>query len=155
MGVSIAFSAFMALSLTPALCATLLKPVEAGHHHAKGGFFGWFNRGFSRTAKGYEGVVARILPRAARYLVIYAAVDGRRRGAVPAACRPRFLPATRTRATSSSTCSCRLARPRTRTLDVMEKVEGFVLKQPEVQSMVERAGFQLLRPAARMPRWPS
>ena len=36
----------MALSLTPALCATLLKPVEAGHHHAKRGFFGWFNRGF-------------------------------------------------------------------------------------------------------------
>ncbi len=58
---SIAFSAFMALSLTPALCATLLKPVEAGHHHAKTGFFGWFNRGFSRTAKSYEGVVARIL----------------------------------------------------------------------------------------------
>jgi multidrug efflux pump len=74
MGVSIAFSAFMALSLTPALCATLLKPVEAGHHHAKTGFFGWFNRGFSRTAKGYEGVVARILPRAARYLVIYVAI---------------------------------------------------------------------------------
>jgi multidrug efflux pump len=74
MGVSIAFSAFMALSLTPALCATLLKPVEAGHHHAKTGFFGWFNRGFSRTAKGYEGVVARILPRAARYLIIYVAI---------------------------------------------------------------------------------
>ena len=69
---SIAFSAFMALSLTPALCATLLKPVEAGHHHAKGGFFGWFNRGFARTAKGYEGLVARMLRRAARYLVIYA-----------------------------------------------------------------------------------
>ncbi|MFP5466411.1 MAG: efflux RND transporter permease subunit, partial [Gammaproteobacteria bacterium] len=58
MGVSIAFSAFMALSLTPALCATLLKPVEAGHHHEKGGFFGWFNRGFSRTAKRYEAGVA-------------------------------------------------------------------------------------------------
>jgi multidrug efflux pump len=54
MGVSIAFSAFMALSLTPALCATLLKPVEAGHHHAKTGFFGGFNRGFSRTAKGMK-----------------------------------------------------------------------------------------------------
>jgi len=50
MGVSIAFSAFMALSLTPALCATLLQPVQAGHHHAKTGFFGWFNRTFSRTA---------------------------------------------------------------------------------------------------------
>jgi multidrug efflux pump len=51
---SILFSAFMALSLTPALCAHLLKPVEAGHHHAKSGFFGWFNRGFSappRTTK--------------------------------------------------------------------------------------------------------
>jgi multidrug efflux pump subunit AcrB len=34
----------LALSLTPALCATLLKPVEAGHHHEKSGFFGWFNR---------------------------------------------------------------------------------------------------------------
>src|SRR5206468_11765697 len=43
---SISLSAFMALSLTPALCATLLQPVEAGHHHAKSGFFGWFNRGF-------------------------------------------------------------------------------------------------------------
>ncbi|MDD5031377.1 MAG: efflux RND transporter permease subunit, partial [Rhodoferax sp.] len=73
MGTSIAFSAFLALSLTPALCATLLKPVEAGHHHAKSGFFGWFNRGFARTAKGYEGGVAKLLPHAARYLVIYLA----------------------------------------------------------------------------------
>jgi multidrug efflux pump len=105
MGVSIAFSAFMALSLTPALCATLLKPVEAGHHHAKTGFFGWFNRGFSRTAKGYEGVVARILPRAARYLVIYVAIVAARWWCT-CACRPRSCP-TRTRATCSSTCSCR------------------------------------------------
>ena len=74
MGTSIAFSAFMALSLTPALCATLLKPVEAGHHHEKKGFFGWFNRGFSRTAKGYEGGVAALLPRAGRTLVIYLAI---------------------------------------------------------------------------------
>jgi multidrug efflux pump len=48
---SIAFSAFMALSLTPALCATLLRPVDKDHHEKKG-FFGWFNRGLSRTAKG-------------------------------------------------------------------------------------------------------
>ena len=74
MGVSIAFSAFLALSLTPALCATLLKPVEAGHHHAKSGFFGWFNRGFAKTAKTYEGGVAKMLPHAARYLVIYLAI---------------------------------------------------------------------------------
>src|SRR5256885_1391800 len=51
---SISFSAFMALTLTPALCATLLKPVEAGHHHEKKGFFGWFNRTFARSAKRSE-----------------------------------------------------------------------------------------------------
>ncbi|HEY1229142.1 MAG TPA: efflux RND transporter permease subunit, partial [Ramlibacter sp.] len=73
MVVSIAFSAFMALSLTPALCATLLKPVDDDHHEKKG-FFGWFNRSFSRTAKGYESVVSRILRRAVRYLIIYAAI---------------------------------------------------------------------------------
>ena len=45
---AIAFSALLALSLTPALCATLLKPVEAGHGHARKGVFGWFNRGWMR-----------------------------------------------------------------------------------------------------------
>ena len=70
---SMLFSALMALSLTPALCATLLKPIPAGHHERKG-FFGWFNRGFKRTTHGYESVVARILPRAGRFLVIYAAI---------------------------------------------------------------------------------
>src|SRR5205085_4084721 len=73
---SISFSAFMALSLTPALCATLLKPVEAGHHVEKRGFFGGFNRFFQRTAGGYESVVSRVLRRAARYLIIYAAIAG-------------------------------------------------------------------------------
>ncbi|MCP6497888.1 efflux RND transporter permease subunit, partial [Klebsiella pneumoniae] len=40
---SIAFSAVLALSLTPALCATFLKPIAKGHGHAKGGVFGLFN----------------------------------------------------------------------------------------------------------------
>src|SRR5688500_14958042 len=51
---SMLFSVFLALSLTPALCATFLKPVEAGHKHEKRGFFGWFNRGFKATTHGYE-----------------------------------------------------------------------------------------------------
>jgi multidrug efflux pump len=71
---SMLLSATMALSLTPALCATLLKPVEAGHHHAKRGFFGWFNRGFASTAKGYEGWVAKLLKRSGRMLIAYGAV---------------------------------------------------------------------------------
>jgi len=68
---SMGFSALLALTLTPALCATLLKPVEAGHHHEKTGFFGWFNRLFTRASSGYQGIVARVLKRTGRYLIVF------------------------------------------------------------------------------------
>jgi len=74
MVVSILFSAFLALSLTPALCATLLKPVPAGYHRTRGGFAGWFNRNFERTTRGYTSVVARVVRRAGRLMVIYLAL---------------------------------------------------------------------------------
>ncbi|MGB4360216.1 MAG: efflux RND transporter permease subunit [Rhodoferax sp.] len=139
MGVSIAFSAFLALSLTPALCATLLKPVEAGHHHAKTGFFGWFNRGFARTAKAYEGGVARLLPRAARYLVIYLAI------VAGAGWMYQRLPASFLPNEDQGTMLVNVQLPpgatQGRTLAVMEQVEGFMLKQPEVQGMVSVLGF--------------
>ncbi len=136
---SIGFSAFMALSLTPALCATLLKPVEAGHHHEKTGFFGWFNRGFSRTAKGYEGLVARLLRRAGRYLLIYAAIIG-----VVALVYTR-LPTSFLPAEDQGNLLVNIQLPPGATLErtqaVIEQVEGFMLKQPEVQSMVGVLGF--------------
>ncbi|MCU0761412.1 MAG: efflux RND transporter permease subunit [Hydrogenophaga sp.] len=139
MGVSIAFSAFMALSLTPALCATLLKPVEAGHHHEKKGFFGWFNRSFARTAKGYERGVAALLPRAGRTLIIYAAVIG------AAAWVYNRLPTSFLPGEDQGTMLVNVQLPpgatQERTLDVMQQVEGFVLQQPEVQSMVSVLGF--------------
>ncbi|NKI94574.1 efflux RND transporter permease subunit [Rhizobacter sp. SG703] len=136
---SIALSAFMALSLTPALCATLLKPVEAGHHHEKTGFFGWFNRGFARTAKGYEGWVAKILKRAGRFLIIYAAIIaavGWTFSRLPAS----FLPA---EDQGYIIVNVQLPPGATvnRTVEVMQQVEGFILKQPEVQSMVGVLGF--------------
>ena len=136
---AIGFSAFMALSLTPALCATLLKPVEAGHHLAKGGFFGWFNRRFSATAKGYESLVARLLKRASRYLVIYAAIIG-----VVALIYTR-LPTSFLPGEDQGTMLVNIQLPPGATLErtraVIEQVEGFVLKQPEVQSMVGVLGF--------------
>jgi len=136
---SISFSAFMALSLTPALCATLLKPVEAGHHHEKRGFFGWFNRGFSRAAKGYEGLVARILRKAARYLIIYGAilaVVGLVYTRIPTA----FLPQ---EDQGNILVNVQLPPGATqeRTLEAMKQVEGFMLQQPEVESMVGVLGF--------------
>ncbi|MES2686873.1 MAG: efflux RND transporter permease subunit [Pseudomonadota bacterium] len=136
---SISFSAFLALSLTPALCATLLKPVEAGHHHDKRGFFGWFNRGFSRTAKGYENVVARVLKRAARYLIIYVAII-----AAVAVVYMR-LPTSFLPGEDQGNILVNVQLPpgatQERTLSVMKQVEGYLLKQPEVQSMVSVLGF--------------
>ncbi|WP_457330550.1 efflux RND transporter permease subunit [Rhizobacter sp. P5_C2] len=136
---SIALSAFMALSLTPALCATLLKPVEAGHHHEKTGFFGWFNRGFARTAKGYEGWVAKILKRAGRFLIIYVAIIAAV-GFFFARLPGSFLPA---EDQGYIIVNVQLPPGATvnRTVEVMQQVEGYILKQPEVQSMVGVLGF--------------
>ncbi|MBN3254271.1 multidrug efflux RND transporter permease subunit [Pectobacterium brasiliense] len=73
MAVSILISAFLALSLTPALCATLLKPIDKNAHE-KRGFFGWFNRKFSAMTDRYESGVARMLKRVGRSLAVYAAL---------------------------------------------------------------------------------
>ena len=72
MAVSILFSAFLALSLTPALCATLLKPVAKGELHERKGFFGWFNRRFESLSNGYQRWVMQALKRSGRYLLVYA-----------------------------------------------------------------------------------
>ena len=136
---AIAFSAFLALSLTPALCATLLKPVEAGHHHEKRGFFGWFNRSFTRTAKGYEGWVQRILHRAGRFIVIYLAI-GVGVGWMFMHLPNSFLP-NEDQGYIIVNVQLPPGAAQNRTLDVMKQVEGFILKQPEVDSMVSVLGF--------------
>lgn len=71
---AIGFSALLALSLTPALCATLLKPVPAGHSHAKRGLFGWFNRGLEGVRSRYIGTVGWSLKRMGRLMAVYAAL---------------------------------------------------------------------------------
>ncbi len=68
-------SVLVALIFTPALCATLLKPIPAGHHE-KRGFFGWFNRSFNRGVNGYERGVAAMLRRKLPYLLLYLALIG-------------------------------------------------------------------------------
>ncbi|MEN4927608.1 MAG: multidrug efflux RND transporter permease AcrD [Erwinia billingiae] len=64
-------SVLVAMILTPALCATLLKPIAKGHHHGRRGFFGWFNRMFNRNAERYERGVGKILAKAGRWMVLY------------------------------------------------------------------------------------
>ncbi|MCC7006896.1 MAG: efflux RND transporter permease subunit [Ottowia sp.] len=71
---SMLFSVFLALTLTPALCATLLKPITPGQHTEKRGFFGWFNRMFNRNSRRYQNGIARILRKTGRMLLLYAAI---------------------------------------------------------------------------------
>jgi len=73
MVVSILFSAFLALSLTPALCATFLKPIKEGHHE-KGGPGGWFNRKFSSLTAGYARTATGMARRSGRMMVVYLAL---------------------------------------------------------------------------------
>jgi len=66
-------SVIVALTLTPALCATLLKPVKHDHYE-KGGFFGWFNRNFNRATDKYQSTVGSMLGKTGRYMIIYVAI---------------------------------------------------------------------------------
>src|SRR3546814_7634125 len=61
MAVSILFSALLALTFTPALCATILKPIPKGHHESKKGFFGWFNRNFERRAEEHTSELQSLM----------------------------------------------------------------------------------------------
>ena len=71
---AVALSVMIALILTPALCAAMLKPIPKGHHEKKRGFFGWFNRVFDRSADRYASGVGAFLRRSGRALIFYAII---------------------------------------------------------------------------------
>jgi len=71
---AMALSVLVALVLTPALCATLLRPTPKGHGITKRGFFGWFNRNFDHAGDRYQGQVRKILGRGGRWMAIYGAI---------------------------------------------------------------------------------
>ncbi|HTN40050.1 MAG TPA: efflux RND transporter permease subunit, partial [Asticcacaulis sp.] len=72
---AMALSVVVALVLTPALCATLLRAEDVEHGEKKG-FFGWFNRNFDRAATGYRNIVRKILGQSARYMTVFAVIVG-------------------------------------------------------------------------------
>jgi multidrug efflux pump len=136
---SMLFSALMALSLTPALCATILKPVDAGHHHAKRGFFGWFNRGFAATATSYQSAVGRMLTRSLRYMAIFGAIV-----AVVALLYAR-LPSSFLPSEDQGYLVTNVQLPpgasANRTLDVIKQVESYYLNQKPIARTVAVTGF--------------
>ena len=71
---AMALSVIVALVFTPALCATLLKPVQKGQHDPKRGFFGWFNRFFDASTRGYAAGVQRMLGKSGRYMLVYGVI---------------------------------------------------------------------------------
>lgn len=73
---AMALSVLVAMILTPALCATLLKPIQPGTHQQKRGFFGWFNRTFENGADRYRESVAYVLKRTGRFGLIYLLLIG-------------------------------------------------------------------------------
>lgn len=136
---SMFFSVLMAFTLTPALCATILKPVEAGHHHAKTGFFGWFNRGFSRTATGYQSFIGKMLGKTARYMLVYGLIVvcvGLLYARLPAS----FLPA-EDQGYLVTNIQLPAGASTGRTLEVIKQVEDYYLKQPGIAHIVAVAGF--------------
>ncbi|MBU3708981.1 MAG: efflux RND transporter permease subunit [Burkholderiaceae bacterium] len=135
---SMVFSAIMALTLTPALCATLLKPIAPGHHERKG-FFGAFNRLFRRTTDGYTSWVSRVLRASGRYMVIYGVIVAT--VAFLAARMPTsFLPP-EDQGYLLANVQLPPGASTARTLSVMEQAEQYFLKEPGVQGIVSVLGF--------------
>jgi multidrug efflux pump len=73
---AMALSVLVAIILTPALCATLLKPLAKGGHYAERGFLAWFNRKFDASAKRYRGVVRYIIARSGRFVAVFLVLVG-------------------------------------------------------------------------------
>ncbi|HVL76118.1 MAG TPA: efflux RND transporter permease subunit [Noviherbaspirillum sp.] len=139
MAASIAFSALMALSLTPALCATILKPVQKGHHLEKRGFFGWFNRGFGRVTDTYQGLVGRMVLRTGRLMLLYLAIVGivvymfmRLPGS--------FLP-NEDQGYILTNIQLPAGASAARTEEVIKQVEGYLMQQEGVQHVIAVRGF--------------
>ena len=138
MAVSILFSAFLALTLTPALCATLLKPVDPAHHE-KRGFSGWFNRSFAHMTQRYESGVVRLLSRGGRVMLVFVGLVAILLFAfrqLPSAFMPEedqgyFMTSIQLPADATAE----------RTLDVVKAYEQHVASRPGIDSNMSVLGF--------------
>lgn len=139
MAISIFFSGFLALTFTPALCATILKPIPKRYEVEKKGFFGWFNRGFTKLTNRYSRGVAGLIKRSLRMMVLYVILVA---GAMylftglPGSFLPeedQGVTLTLVELPSGATAE--------RTVKVLEQLENFYLKQAETQNIISVQGF--------------
>jgi multidrug efflux pump len=136
---TILFSALMALTLTPALCATLLKHEPGQEILPSTGFFGGFNRFFGRTTQGYTSWVERAVKKTARYLLLYAVILGAT-GWLFAKLPGSFLPE-EDQGYFLNLVQLPPGATNDRTLEVLSQLEQHYLQQPEVEHVIGVAGF--------------
>jgi multidrug efflux pump len=134
-------SVVVATVLTPALCATMLRPIDGQGGAPRRGFFGWFNRVFARASAGYQGAVGHMLARPLRYLLVYlglASLMALQFLRLPAA----FLP-NEDQSYLFTMVRGPVGATQSRTIDTLGKVEKHFLEgEPEaVNSILTIAGF--------------
>jgi multidrug efflux pump len=133
------FSALMALTLTPAMCATLLKHEPGKELLPTTGFFGWFNRIFGRSISGYQSGVARMISKPRRWLAVYGAI------LVAVAFLFMRLPGSFLPEEDQGYFISMIQLPagatQERTVEIVNKVEQYYLSQPEVAHTIGVVGF--------------
>ncbi|HEX7061701.1 MAG TPA: efflux RND transporter permease subunit [Woeseiaceae bacterium] len=138
---AMALSVLIALVLTPALCATLLKPLKKGEHHGQRGFFRWFNRNYDRAADGYRGFVRGMLARGGRFFAVFlvmVAIMGVLFFRLPTS----FLPP-EDQGVLFSMVQAPVGATQARTMESVKKVEEYFLEQEKdtVDSLFTVQGF--------------
>ena len=131
-------SVFLALTLTPALCATLLRRSDV-EHHEKRGLLGWFNRVLARGTDRYSTGVLRVLGKPVRYLVIYALIAGvvvLLFTKLPSS----YLPE-EDQGIIITSISTPVGTPSAKTLDTVKQVEAYYLGLPQVDKIITLTGF--------------
>ncbi|AHE56263.1 efflux RND transporter permease subunit [Sphingomonas sanxanigenens] len=144
LAISIAFSALLALTLTPALCATLLKPHDHSHHTGPvgrfaSGFFDRFNRWFGRTTDRYQGGIGKMLRAPVRWLAVFLALVG-----VTALLFTRvpggFLPS-EDQGYVISVVQAPPGATLERTNVAIDQVKAFYKQQPQLENLIIIRGF--------------
>ena len=143
---AMAFSVLVAIVLTPALCATLLKPMKPGEHHSHmggpiGRFFDWFNDRFDRGAARYQRGVGGILRRPARFMLVYGALAVAM-GLLFLRIPGSFLP-DEDQGVLMAMVQAPAGATQERTLESMYKLEDYFLEQEKdnVESVMAIQGF--------------
>ena len=137
LGFSLAFSALLALTLTPALCASFLKPT---HQTTEGkSLFARFNRGFARTTDRYAGTIGTILSKPKRWMAIFAAIVALV-GVIYVSVPTAFLPE-EDQGYVITVIQAPPGATRERTQLAVDEAEGFFMAQPQVRDVISVLGF--------------